>query len=158
MESRQQEISEISRSIKGLARELQVPVIALSQLNRRPEDKGREGRPQLSDLRESGALEQDADVVAAIFREEVYKRDDPDVKGKAKLFVLKQRNGPIGDIDLNFISEFTKFVDPAPKARTSEVNKGSVGPRLIRPTWAEIDVRRLSAQFDGGGESPSPSG
>jgi replicative DNA helicase len=115
MESRQQEISEISRSIKGLARELQVPVIALSQLNRRPEDKGREGRPQLSDLRESGALEQDADVVAAIFREEVYKRDDPDVKGKAKLFVLKQRNGPIGDIDLNFISEFTKFVDPAPE-------------------------------------------
>ena len=115
MESRQQEISEISRSIKGLARELQVPVIALSQLNRRPEDKGREGRPQLSDLRESGALEQDADVVAAIFREEVYKRDDPDIKGKAKLFVLKQRNGPIGDIDLNFISEFTKFVDPAPE-------------------------------------------
>jgi replicative DNA helicase len=63
----------------------------------------------------SGALEQDADVVAAIFREEVYKRDDPDVKGKAKLFVLKQRNGPIGDIDLNFISEFTKFADPAPE-------------------------------------------
>jgi hypothetical protein len=57
----------------------------------------------------------DADVVAAIFREEVYKRDDPDIKGKAKLFVLKQRNGPIGDIDLNFISEFTKFVDPAPE-------------------------------------------
>jgi replicative DNA helicase len=115
VESRQQEISEISRSIKGLARELQVPVIALSQLNRRPEDRGREGRPQLSDLRESGALEQDADVVAAIFREEVYRRDDPDLKGKAKLFVLKQRNGPIGDVDLNFLSEFTKFVDPAPE-------------------------------------------
>ena len=113
VESRQQEISEISRSIKALARELQVPVIALSQLNRRPEDKGREGRPQLSDLRESGALEQDADVVAAIFREEVYRRDDPDLKGKAKLFVLKQRNGPIGDIDLNFLSDYTKFVDPA---------------------------------------------
>ncbi|MBI4395820.1 MAG: replicative DNA helicase [Elusimicrobia bacterium] len=115
MESRQQEISEISRSLKGMARELQVPVIALSQLNRRPEEKGREGRPQLSDLRESGALEQDADMVAAIFREEVYKRDDESVKGKAKLFVLKQRNGPIGDIDLNFLSEFTKFVDPAPE-------------------------------------------
>lgn len=115
VESRQQEISEISRSIKSLARELNVPVIALSQLNRRPEDRGREGRPQLSDLRESGALEQDADVVAAIFREEVYKRDDPDLKGKAKLFVLKQRNGPIGDIDLNFLSEFTKFADPAPE-------------------------------------------
>ncbi len=115
VESRQQEISEISRSIKALARELQVPIIALSQLNRRPEDRGREGRPQLSDLRESGALEQDADLVAALFREEVYRRDDPDVKGKAKLFVLKQRNGPIGDIDLNFLSEFTKFADPAPE-------------------------------------------
>jgi replicative DNA helicase len=113
MESRQQEISEISRSVKGLARELQVPVIALSQLNRRPEERGREGRPQLSDLRESGALEQDADVVAAIFREEVYKRDDPELKGKAKLFVLKQRNGPIGDVDLNFLEEFTRFADPA---------------------------------------------
>ncbi len=115
IESRQQEISEISRSVKGLARELQVPVIALSQLNRRPEDRGREGRPQLSDLRESGALEQDADLVAAIFREEVYKRDDPSLKGKAKLFVLKQRNGPIGDVDLNFLNDFTKFVDPAPE-------------------------------------------
>jgi replicative DNA helicase len=115
VESRQQEISEISRSVKGMARELNVPVIALSQLNRRPEDRGREGRPQLSDLRESGALEQDADVVAAIFREEVYKRDDPDLKGKAKLFVLKQRNGPIGDIDLNFLNDFTKFCDPAPE-------------------------------------------
>jgi len=114
VESRQQEISEISRSLKALARELQVPVIALSQLNRRPEDQGRAGRPQLSDLRESGAIEQDADVVAAIFREEVYKRDDPDLKGKAKLFILKQRNGPIGDVDLNFLEEYTLFVDPAP--------------------------------------------
>jgi replicative DNA helicase len=113
VENRQQEIAEISRSLKGLARELQVPVIALSQLNRRPEDKGREGRPQLSDLRESGAIEQDADLVAAIFREEVYKRDDPDLKGKAKLFVLKQRNGPIGDIDLMFQDDFTRFVDPS---------------------------------------------
>jgi replicative DNA helicase len=115
MESRQQEISEISRSLKGLARELQVPVIALSQLNRKPEERGREGRPQLSDLRESGAIEQDADLVAAIFREEVYKRDDPDLKGKAKLFVLKQRNGPIGDVDLNFLDDFTRFVDPSPE-------------------------------------------
>jgi replicative DNA helicase len=119
IESRQQEIAEISRSIKSMARELNLPVIALSQLNRRPDDRGRTGdvgRPQLSDLRESGSLEQDADVVAAIFREEVYKRDDPDLKGKAKLFVLKQRNGPIGDIDMNFLSEFTKFVDPSTEA------------------------------------------
>jgi replicative DNA helicase len=111
-ESRQQEIAEISRGLKGLARELQVPVIALSQLNRKPEDKGREGRPQLSDLRESGAIEQDADLVMAIFREEVYRRDDPDLKGKAKIFILKQRNGPIGDIDLTFLNEFTRFVNP----------------------------------------------
>jgi replicative DNA helicase len=111
-DSRQQEISDISRGLKGLARELNVPVIALSQLNRKPEDKGREGRPQLSDLRESGALEQDADVVMAIYREEVYRRDDPDLKGKAKLFVLKQRNGPIGDVNLNFLNEFTRFVNP----------------------------------------------
>jgi replicative DNA helicase len=116
MESRQQEIAEISRSVKSMARELNIPVIALSQLNRRPEDRGRgseSGRPQLSDLRESGSLEQDADVVAAIFREEVYKRDDPDLRGKAKLFLLKQRNGPIGDVDLNFLSDYTKFADPA---------------------------------------------
>ncbi len=111
-ESRQQEISDISRGLKGLARELNVPVIALSQLNRKPEDKGREGRPQLSDLRESGALEQDADMVMAIYREEVYRRDDPDLKGKAKLFVLKQRNGPIGDVNLNFLNEYTRFVNP----------------------------------------------
>lgn len=111
-ESRQQEISEISRGLKGLARELNVPVLALSQLNRRTEDRGREGRPQLSDLRESGAIEQDADVVLAIYREEVYRRDDPDLKGKAKIFVLKQRNGPVGEVDLNFISECTRFANP----------------------------------------------
>jgi replicative DNA helicase len=111
-ESRQQEISEISRGLKGLARELNVPVIALSQLNRRPEDRGREGRPQLSDLRESGAIEQDADLVMAVYREEVYRRDDPDLRGKAKLFVLKQRNGPIGDVDLNFMAECTRFANP----------------------------------------------
>lgn len=111
-ESRQQEISEISRGLKGLARELNVPVIALSQLNRRPEERQRDGKPQLSDLRESGAIEQDADVVMAIYREEVYKRDDPDLKGKAKIYVLKQRNGPVGDVDLNFLEECTRFVNP----------------------------------------------
>jgi replicative DNA helicase len=116
IESRQQEIAEISRSIKAMARELNLPVVAIAQLNRRSDDRSRGGdvgRPQLSDLRESGAIEQDADLVAAVFREEVYKREDPDLRGKAKLFVLKQRNGPIGDVDLNFLSEFTKFVDPA---------------------------------------------
>src|SRR5439155_11683320 len=91
VENRQQEISEISRSLKGLARDLRVPVIALSQLSRRPEEKGREGRPQLSDLREPGALEQDADLVAFIFREEMYKPQELDNQGKAKISVAKQR-------------------------------------------------------------------
>ncbi len=120
-ENRQQEISDISRGLKGLARELNVPVIALSQLNRKPEDKGREGRPQLSDLRESGALEQDADLVMAIYREEVYRRDDPDLKGKAKIFVLKQRNGPIGDVNLGFLNEYTRFVNPEPQLDAAPV-------------------------------------
>jgi replicative DNA helicase len=109
MDSRQQEISEISRSLKGLARDLDVPVIALSQLSRKPEEKGREGRPQLSDLRESGSLEQDADLVAFIYREEVYKKDDPDLVNKARLIIAKQRNGPIGEIDLAFLKEYTRF-------------------------------------------------
>ena len=109
IESRQQEISEISRNLKALARDLRVPVMALSQLSRRPEEKGREGRPQLSDLRESGAIEQDADLVAFIFREEVYKPQELDNQGKAKIIVAKQRNGPTGEIDLAFLREYTKF-------------------------------------------------
>ena len=108
-ESRQQEISEISRNLKALARDLRVPVMALSQLSRRPEEKGREGRPQLSDLRESGAIEQDADLVAFIFREEVYKPQELDNQGKAKIIIAKQRNGPTGEVDLAFLREFTKF-------------------------------------------------
>ena len=109
IENRQQEISEISRNLKGLARDLRVPVVALSQLSRRPEEKGREGRPQLSDLRESGALEQDADLVAFIFREEMYKPQDLDVQGKAKITIAKQRNGPTGEFELVFIKEYTRF-------------------------------------------------
>lgn len=115
IENRQQEVSEISRLLKDLARTLKVPVLALSQLNRRSEDKAREGnRPQLSDLRESGSLEQDADLVALIHREEVYKRDDPNFKNKAILIIAKQRNGPVGDVHLNFFKEYTRFDDPAP--------------------------------------------
>ncbi|MCX5783292.1 MAG: DnaB-like helicase C-terminal domain-containing protein, partial [Elusimicrobia bacterium] len=116
-DNRQQEVSEISRRLKELARNLSVPVIALSQLNRRSEEKSREGnRPQLSDLRESGSLEQDADIVALIHREEFYKREDPSLKGQAKLILAKQRNGPTGEIDLIFLSESTRFADPAPKS------------------------------------------
>jgi replicative DNA helicase len=112
-ESRQQEISDISRSLKEMAKELGIPIIALSQLSRAPEQRSTgEKRPQLSDLRESGAIEQDADVVLFLFREEVYKKDDPDLKGKAELIIGKQRNGPTGTVDLHFIREFTTFVNP----------------------------------------------
>jgi replicative DNA helicase len=112
-DNRQQEISDISRSLKELAKELDIPILALSQLSRAPEQRGGDHRPQLSDLRESGAIEQDADVVAFLFREEVYKREDPDLHGKAELIVAKQRNGPVGTIKLHFIREFTRFENPA---------------------------------------------
>jgi len=111
-ESRQQEISDISRSLKELAKELKVPVVALSQLSRATEQRGGDHRPQLSDLRESGAIEQDADVVMFLFREEVYKREDPELRGRAEVIVGKQRNGPIGTVPLVFIREFTRFENP----------------------------------------------
>jgi replicative DNA helicase len=111
-DSRQQEISDISRSLKELAKELGIPVLALSQLSRAPEQRGGDHRPQLSDLRESGAIEQDADVVLFLFREELYKKDDPGIEGKAELIIGKQRNGPIGTVHLNFIRQFTRFVNP----------------------------------------------
>ena len=107
-ENRTQEISEISRSLKGLAKELDVPLIALSQLSRAPEQRGGDRRPQLSDLRESGSIEQDADIVIFIYREEVYKPTD-DNEGIATLIIGKQRNGPIGSINLAFLKEFTRF-------------------------------------------------
>jgi len=110
-ENRTQEISDISRSLKALAKELDVPLIAISQLSRAPETRGGDHRPQLSDLRESGAIEQDADLVAFIFREEVYRPDEEN-RGRATLIIGKQRNGPIGDVDLIFLKEFTRFENP----------------------------------------------
>src|ERR1044071_7977632 len=110
-ENRTQEVSAISRGLKGLAKEMRCPVIALSQLSRAPESRTGNNRPQLADLRESGAIEQDADVVAFIFREEVYKPDDPDLHGKAELIIAKQRNGPTGVVRMAFIKSSTRFVD-----------------------------------------------
>lgn len=106
-ESRQQEISEISRSLKAIARELNVPVIAISQLSRAVESRT-DHRPQLSDLRESGAIEQDADVVVLILREEYYN-PTPDNQGIAEIIIAKQRNGPVGSLKLSFIKEYTRF-------------------------------------------------
>ena len=112
-ENRNQEISAISRGMKLLSKELNVPFLVLSQLSRAPETRQGDHRPQLSDLRESGSIEQDADLVAFIFREEVYKRDRDDLRGVAELIVAKQRNGPVGKVDLVFLHQFTKFENRA---------------------------------------------
>jgi replicative DNA helicase len=109
-ENRTQEVSAISRGLKALAKELRVPVIALSQLSRAPESRGtKDNEPKLSDLRESGAIEQDADVVMFIYRPEVYDRENPDLKDKAKLIIAKQRNGPTDTIQLAFLKSSTRF-------------------------------------------------
>ncbi|MCX7886643.1 MAG: replicative DNA helicase [Verrucomicrobiae bacterium] len=113
--SRQVEISDISGGVKALAKELQIPIIVLSQLNRQP-DQREEGRPKLSDLRESGAIEQDADIVGLLVRPELYAETDEERaerRGEAKLIIAKQRNGPTGEVDLTFLAEYTRFENAA---------------------------------------------
>jgi replicative DNA helicase len=121
-DNRQLEISEISAGIKGLAKELKIPIIVLAQLNRQPEARSG-GKPRLSDLRESGSIEQDADVVGLLVRPEIYEEDEEaraEKAGEAELIIAKQRNGPVGEIPLTFLKEFTRFEDrarPAPEPR-----------------------------------------
>ena len=130
-ESRQQEISYISRALKALAKELDIPVVALSQLSRAPEQRGGEHRrPQLSDLRESGAIEQDADVVCFIYRQEFYDgpvdpKTNENIEGLAELTVGKQRNGPTGTVKLFFKKEYTRFDNYSPRAAPPEATRGS---------------------------------
>jgi len=110
-ENRNQEMSFISRSLKELAKELQIPVVGISQLSRAPEKMRKEPKPVLSDLRESGAIEQDADVVIFIYRPDYYHPDDEALKGLAEISVAKQRNGPLGVVPLVFLREYAKFVN-----------------------------------------------
>ena len=148
--SRQEEVSTISRSLKGLAKELDIPVLALSQLSRNVENReGLEGkRPQLSDLRESGAIEQDADMVLFVHRPEYYHiyQDEKgnDLHGMAQIIIAKHRKGSTGDVLLNFRGEFTRFQDPTEAATSSPVADGG----------GEI----IGSRMNGGGELPPPPG
>ena len=169
--SRQEEVSTISRSLKGLAKELNIPIVALSQLNRGVESReGEDGkRPQLSDLRESGAIEQDADMVCFIHRPEYYKiytsSSGEDMRGKAEIIIAKHRNGAVGDVTLRFIGQYTRFQNPEDDLIVPPPSEGGIyGSRINSPIGApstppppsEEDYLSGGNPFGAGGDGPLP--
>ncbi len=143
VESREREVSEISKTLKAVAKELSVPVIALAQLNRGVEGRS-DRRPMLSDLRESGSIEQDADIIMMLYREDYYDRDNPDIKGQSEVIIGKQRNGPTGAVKLRWISEYGIF------ANFVEQNAGPGGP----PPGAPPSPNQAKPRNNGGGGPP----
>ena len=137
-ENRTQEVSAISRGLKALAKEMKVPVVALSQLSRASEQRGGDKKPMLSDLRESGSIEQDADVVCFIHREEYYDRENEDLKGKAEIIIAKQRNGPTGVVHLAYLADYTRFENLQSGYDTTDTSFPSLGAgnrKELPPTY-----------------------
>ena len=145
VDSREREVAEISKHLKAIAKELGVPVIALAQLNRGVEGRT-DRRPMLSDLRESGSIEQDADIIMMLFREDYYERDNPELKGKSEVIIGKQRNGPTGTVKLRWIPEYGIF-------ENAEENR--MGPP---PPMPDGPPPRMAGANNNGPSMPPPPG